>query len=63
MSRFLKTRHYMLVLPGIRFMALKEPKKDLYSIIQDYLDQTKVSFTQDDIEEIKSLYYKNYNEY
>lgn len=61
MSRFLKERHYSLVLPAIRTSVCACPTTALPILISLYLEETNVSFTQQDVTEIEVRYYRKYS--
>ena len=59
MSRFLKKRHYKLVLPGVdHLVRLDGPA--LTKCIEMYMNQTGVAFTQQDVAEIQTMYLARY---
>ena len=61
MSRFLKTRHYKLVLPGIdHLIHLDGPA--LTKCIEIYMNQTDVSYTEQDVAEIQTMYLARYGQ-
>ena len=66
-SRFLKERHYQLVLPGIALADIEINKNQNYphtleQVIQVYLDRTGVSYTQQDVAEIQTKYLQKYGQ-
>jgi len=61
MSRFLKTRHYNLVLPGVYLTLQKYPGFSILQAIHNYMDQTGVSYTEQDAAEIQTLYLRKYS--
>ncbi len=63
MSRFLKKRHYRLTLPGIQhfYTTLSDTNNEsLEEIIMRYMNNTGVSYTQQDVAEIQSLFIQKY---
>lgn len=60
MSRFLKRRHYRLVLPAIKRLEEDTQEESLIAIIQWYMDKTRVSYTQQDVAEIQSMFLARY---
>jgi hypothetical protein len=62
MSRFLKKRHYKLVLPGIRRLEQGTEEESLQEIILWYMNKTQVSFTQQDVAEIQTMYLAKYGQ-
>ncbi len=60
MSRFLKKRHYQLVLPGIRRIEQGTEEPSIQEIIMWYMDKTKVNYTLDDVAAIQTMYLQKY---
>lgn len=66
MSRFLKERHYRLVLPAIKtqvkFEMTLTGNAILNEVISRYMETTGVSFTQQDVTEIEVRYHRRYGQ-
>ncbi len=60
MSRFLKKRHYQLVLPGVQFIQENNDQLNITESIMLYMDRTQVSYTQQDVAEIQTMYLAKY---
>lgn len=65
MSRFLRDRHYRLIIVGILYYGIVDMEhnkvpRSLRECIQSFLNETGISYTQEDVENIEITYKQKY---
>lgn len=65
MSRFLRDRHYKIIIVGVLYYGIVDMEhnkvpRSLRECIQSFLNETGISYTQEDVEIIEIAYKQKY---
>lgn len=65
MSKFLQDRHYKLIVVGVLYYGIvdlehNEVPRSLRECIHSFLNETGISYTQEDVENIEIAYKQKY---